>query len=151
MIFLALSLGLASCGNNGNDPSQEDRKDGYSEKPASPEDSLFHEVMEGHDSAMAKMGKLSGAIKAVRLRRDSLVRVGARSGNSDLITATNLEKELTLSETAMNDWMEHFNVDSATDNEAVRLKYLESEIGKVNKVKDQMFSALGKADSLLKK
>jgi hypothetical protein len=46
--------------------------------------------------------------------------------------------------------MDEFNVDSAIDNAKERVRYLEDEKLKVNKVKDAILNSLQKADSLLK-
>jgi hypothetical protein len=51
---------------------------------------------------------------------------------------------------AMDRWMEEFNMDSASNNEEMRVKYLESEKIKIAKVNEAMLSSLQKADSLLK-
>jgi hypothetical protein len=50
----------------------------------------------------------------------------------------------------MDRWMEEFNMDSASNNEEMRVKYLESEKIKIAKVNEAMLSSLQKADSLLK-
>jgi hypothetical protein len=51
----------------------------------------------------------------------------------------------------MNTWMEEFNVDSARDNQEVRLTYLKTEQEKVDKVKNAILESLRVADSLFKK
>src|SRR3954467_14186741 len=60
-----------ACGGN----SSEERKNGFTETAKNPEDSLFQEVMDGHDAAMAKMNKLTGYRKQVDQRLDSLKKV----------------------------------------------------------------------------
>ena len=140
--FLAIMICLVACNDNNNG---QDRKNGYS--PANKDDSLFHEVMEGHDAAMAKMGKLTGSIKMTQQKLDSLDK--SPSPDKDRInTFKTLSEELKKAENDMNDWMEKFSIDSARDNESVRLDYLESERRKVDNIKEAMLQSLGKADSL---
>jgi hypothetical protein len=51
----------------------------------------------------------------------------------------------------MDKWMVEFNLDSAKDNQALRIAYLRSELDKVSNVKKAILGSLSKADSLLKK
>ena len=51
----------------------------------------------------------------------------------------------------MNTWMEEFSIDSAVDDTERRLSYLKSEKLKIDTVREKIFSALEKADSLLNK
>ncbi|MBL7736002.1 MAG: viral A-type inclusion protein [Chitinophagaceae bacterium] len=136
---------VSACADSG---SHTERKDGYTVVLETRQDSLFHEVMEGHNVAMAKMGKLAGYRKQAQQALDSLASAG-KHANTTLATALqSLSEELKNADEGMNRWMEEFVVDSAENNEALRLVYLESEKEKVNKVKDEILSALQKADSL---
>ena len=62
-----------------------DRKDGYSQTATTPEDSLFQEVMNAHDTAMAKMGKMVGYRKQFDANVDSLKKAKSRTGSSKKI------------------------------------------------------------------
>jgi flagellar capping protein FliD len=140
-----LVIFLISCGGD-----SEDRKDGYSETSRNPEDSLFQEVMDGHDSAMAKMGKLSGYRKQLDKKIDSLkdVKSSAKAKLEDKFTKLNAE--LKEAQDEMNTWMQEFSIDSAQDDMTRRLEYLKSEKFKVEKVKKKIFTAVEKADSVLR-
>jgi hypothetical protein len=127
-----------------------DRKDGFSAKPESTADSLFHLVMEGHDVAMAKMGKLSSYAKIVQGKIDSLSK--QRGSKKMLLDSFKMiHVDLKAAETMMNDWMDRFNVDSAQSKSEAAIRYLKDQEGKVTEVKRRMTEVFAKADSLLKK
>jgi hypothetical protein len=62
-----------------------------------------------------------------------------------------MEKELTDAEQAMNAWMEAYVIDSAKDNAALRIKYLEDEKLRVGIVTKQILLSLQRPDSLFGK
>ncbi len=138
---------LVSCGNN----SSEERKDGYSETAKNPEDSLFQDVMNQHDEAMAKMGKLAGYRKQFDAKIDSLKKVKSSTKEAVGKQYEEISGELKKAEDRMNTWMQEFSIDSAQDNVERRLQYLGSEKTKVTTIKEEILSALAKADSVLKK
>ena len=145
-ILLALGF-LVSCAGS----SSEDRKDGFSNTAKTPEDSLFQDVMDLHDEAMAKMGKLAGYRKQFDSKIDSLQKI--KSSTKEALTEKYnvIREDLKQAEDKMNTWMQEFSIDSAQDDTKRRIEYLESEKSKVSKVKDEIFSALSKADSALAK
>lgn len=139
-IFSVLLLIIcASCGSN-----TEQRKDGFSQPAANPEDSLFKAVMDEHDTAMSKMKKLS----TTRVRIDSLVKTKAKKERPAFETISHGLKD---AQDHMNEWMEQFSIDSAQDNSQKRLEYLSGERIKASNVKNEILSVLAKADSALKK
>ena len=146
LLFAAIIIFLASCGNGSSE-----RKDGYSETAKNPEDSLFQDVMDLHDEAMSKMGKLAGYRKQFDTRVDSLKKVKSSAKESLSKTYGDLSAELKQAEDKMNTWMQEFSIDSAQDDPKRRIEYLESEKTKVSGVKDEILSVLSKADSALKK
>lgn len=156
MRFTLLLAGIAltmACGSN--DPGgheNHDRANGYSDKPSTPMDSLYEQVMAGHDIGMAKMGKIKGYITQTEKRMDSLKALPRNAANEAAMAELILLKEgLGYSEMAMNTWMEEFQPDSGSNNESVRKAYLESEVAKVNKVKESILTSLQKADSIFAK
>jgi len=151
IIISAFAIGteMNSCGNNQSNP---DRKNGYTADLKTREDSLFHDVMDGHDAGMAKMGKLSGLIKTVRHQLDSIQQLPAAAKANASQYQSALKSALTdlqQAEAGMNNWMEKFSLDSAKENPAARIEYLESEKSAVNKVRDQMVNSIKNADSIL--
>lgn len=152
----ALAIGLVACGGNGSHEGHEghgdaaaERKDGFSDTGSTPEDSLYKLVIDGHDEAMAKMGKIRGAQASVEAKIDSLKK---RKGQ-ELVQAAykDVKTKLDAAYAGMNTWMEHFNPDSAKADAAKRLEYLQSELDKVTKVKTAITTGLAAADSVLNK
>ena len=141
----ALSI-LVSCGNQ---EETSDRKDGYSQAPQTAEDSLFEEVMHGHDTAMAKMGKLGRYQKQVDAKIDSLKKLGGSKWAELEKSLGTLGAELKDAQEGMNRWMDEFEIDSAQEDMKRRIDYLRSEKIKVDDVKEKIFHTLEKADSLL--
>lgn len=139
-----LMLFIFSC----NEPSTDkaaNRKNAWSDKPATREDSLYNEVMKDHDAGMARMGKLSRAIRQLTAATDSLSRLKQHTA-----TYKSVLDQLENAESAMNTWMREFNIDSLKEDPAFRIPYLEKEKMKVAIVKENIFKSLEKADSLFK-
>ncbi|MBA4168602.1 MAG: viral A-type inclusion protein [Chitinophagaceae bacterium] len=115
------------------------------------EDSLFQEVMDGHDAAMARMGRLAGLRKEATKKADSLARIKTPAQEKLITSLRMVAENLQASENKMNAWMEGFSIDSAKNDKDKRIAYLESEKLKVNAVKDEVLGTVAVADSLLKK
>lgn len=147
-IFYALLLltTIYSCADNGG----AERADGFSHLPATAEDSLFQDVMQRHDTAMAKMGRIRRLRQEISDRLDSLEALPGKAEQAVREKLQALDNELESAEEGMNRWMEEFNIDSAADNLKARLEYLRDEKFRVEKVRDDIFRALDKADSLLR-
>ncbi|HUM65796.1 MAG TPA: hypothetical protein PLV32_08130, partial [Chitinophagaceae bacterium] len=144
VVLTGLALVLISCGGDGS-------------KQKSPEaklaDSLYKDVMNGHDVGMAKMGRLTRAEQTTRRLLDSIKNLPAKAQQSAeplRIKLDSLQKDLSYAEFAMNKWMEEFNIDSALNQLDQRIEYLKSEKIKVSKVKESILNGLEKADSVLR-
>jgi hypothetical protein len=138
---------FAACTDQPTDAGDTSRKDGFTKKLETREDSLYHEVMEGHDVGMAKMGQLSRYIRQVKTSIDSLEKTRSPD-QKKLVIFKSVAADLNQAEYSMNRWMEEFKIDSAKDNESVRLSYLESERDKVSRVKERILGSIQRADSL---
>ena len=145
-MFVVLIV-FASCQESGSDSASTDRKDGYTKDLKSRKDSLYQEVMDGHDIGMARMGKIGGYLKSVNASIDSLKKLKS-ADTSKLPVLRSIAADLNQAEYGMNRWMEEFVLDSAENNEPVRVAYLESERDKVNRVKERILGSLKRADSL---
>ena len=149
-IIALVSFGLLAVACN--DAAHDEHKNGYAPVLKTREDTLFHEVMKGHDTSMAQLGKLRGNIKETASQLDSLNKLPAKKVDAAYKQALdNLHTDLTNADTEMNDWMQKFKLDSVADNKELRIKYLEGERDKVTAVKEHIFSALQHSDSLLKR
>ncbi len=147
LVYATVFFLAVSCGDSGS----SERTDGFSKKSTAPEDVLFDEVMHGHDTAMAKMGRIARYRKEVEEKLDSLSKIPGNAKATLENSLRELGAELKNAEDGMNKWMDEFDLDSAQDNISKRIEYLTSEKLKVNEVKDNIFNSLSKADSLLKR
>lgn len=151
--YIKLFIGVAilftlACNEASTDTA---RTDGFSTKPLTPVDSLEHAVMEGHDVGMAKMGRIRKYLGQVQQQLDSLQKLPASPQNEQYRQAlTSLQQDLQKADNGMHHWMEEYVIDSAKDNPALRIQYLQAEKEKVTIVKDQILNSLQRADSLLK-
>lgn len=144
-------LALCFFGISCSDHSAHERTNGYSETPVTKEDSLFQQVMNGHDAAMAKMGKLAGLRKQADRQIDSLRKHRSPDNDARISSLRDIAGKLKAAENNMNGWMEGFSIDSVKENKEKRIAYLESEKAKVYAVKDQLLLGVAEADSVLKR
>jgi hypothetical protein len=145
LIICAALFFAVACGSNNNNT------DTTAESAMSPVDSLFQQVMDGHDAAMAKMGKLKSYRKEFDKKADSLDKMKAAAKKELAAAYTDMSTQLKRAEDRMNAWMEGFSIDSATDDTDRRIKYLGDEKVKVDSVRQEILSVLAKADSLRSK
>jgi hypothetical protein len=151
VVVLVSGFFIISCGSNEN---KQDHSGHKTDVPKTAEDSLYNEVMAGHDEVMPKMGKIRGAQKEAQRLIDSIATLPVKAQAEAAVLKSKLEelvKDLSYADFAMDKWMTEFSLDSAKDNLELRLKYLADEKLKVNKVKEAILNGLAKADSLLKK
>lgn len=140
-IIFSLALFTLSCGNQSADAGET----------KSLPDSLFDEVIAGHDVAMPKMPKLERLLKQTRQAIDSVNQLPAAKQKELSAYKAQLDstlKALEYGDAAMTEWMNGFKYDSFKNNEAERIKYLQSELEKVNKMKDAVLGGISKADSI---
>lgn len=140
---------IVSCSNYSVEQS---RKDGFTKVLKTKEDSLFSEVMEGHDIGMAKMSKINKYLAEIKTKLDSLVKLPASKVPQEYQQALiDLQEDLNYADYGMSTWMNEFKIDSAKGNEEARVKYLEAEKIKVEQVKKSILASLQRADSLFGK
>ena len=148
ILLTAILLAIVSCSDNA---PAAGRTNGFTPELKTAEDSLFQSVMDDHDAAMAKMGKLAGLKKQVSQKADSLVKAGTKANDAMISSLQSLGGRLKSSEDKMNEWMDGFSLDSAKEDAGKRLVYLQSEKVKVSRVKTELLESVAAADSLLKK
>lgn len=152
LLSAILLIILVACNNSASSDAASDRKDGFSEKATTKEDSLLKEVLDGHDVGMARMGKISKYLKQIQAELDSMVKLPAKSINKDYQQAlVDLQEDLNYAQFGMNEWMDKFVLDTLSDKPELRIKYLENEKMIVGKVKENILSGLARADSLFQK
>lgn len=145
---------FAACNNSDNKTGDKGVLDGNNVQQALA-DSLEDLVWDGHDVGMAKMGKLrSMKLKAERVL-DSISKLpaAARQAATPLkATLDSLVNDLASATEGMQKWMRDYGntKDSAKNDPPQRIRFLNDEIVRVNKVRDDILQSLARADSLLK-
>lgn len=125
------------------------RTDGFTPILKTAEDSLYHEVMEGHDVGMAKMGKISKYLRETGRIIDSIKALPANdAAKKQLGQYEALQKELQQADDDMSNWMLNFKADTL-ERKPERKAYLESEKVKVQKVKERILRAVENGGRLL--
>jgi hypothetical protein len=149
--LVSVIFSLVAC--NSSDKKHEDHSGHTTNTPKTQEDSLFADVMDGHNVGMAKMGKIRAMQAEVRKVLDSIATLPAKAKQAAAPLKDKLDgvaADLNYAEMAMDKWMTEFNMDSAKNNIEQRIKYLADEKLKVGKVKEAILSGLERADSILK-
>lgn len=145
-LFLVFSF-LTACNNT-------DKKANTGNKASKTlADSLENEVMDGHNVGMAKYGKLSAMQNEAQRLLDSIAKLPAKAREAVAPLKAKLDglvEDLRSAKSNMDKWMDEYNMDSAVNNIAQRIKYLTEEKLKVSKVKEAILNSLQKADSILK-
>lgn len=147
LILAFLAIAAIAC----NDPENGNKNENLLEAKA---DSLFKDVINGHDIAMPKIKKLNQLIQKVKTGMDSIdgLPEAVRGKNAPLrAQLAAAHKELNEANTAMDEWMKAFKIDTFANNPEERVKYLEDQKIKVNIMKDQVLNSISKTDRLFVK
>lgn len=147
LIAVIMILSVISC----KDKEEPVRTDGFTPILKTQEDTLFHEVMQGHDIGMAKMGKISKYIKQSEQVIDSLKKLPSNLENREkIVQFENLKIQLQEADDDMFEWMKNFQADTL-EGKPERIGYLEKEKIRVEKVRVKILNAVAGGDSLLAK
>ena len=117
-------------------------------------DSLFKQVMHGHDIGMAKDEALQAAIANTQVAIDSMNRLPVAARLVSINHKHKLDSLLTdlkYADFAMSKWMKEMQWDPSKMEVKERIKYLNDEKIKVDKVSEAILTSLARADTLLKK
>jgi hypothetical protein len=152
LVTLAIATGFMACNSNSSQEGGHKGHDhGSATAPKNYEDSLYKEVIDGHDVGMAKIAKIKGYASRVQQAIDSVKKLPAAAQQQALAYKQSLDsllEDLQYADMSMDTWMTEFVPDSAQEKKEVRIKYLEAERLKVNKVKENILSSLEKAAKL---
>ena len=152
-LFLLSSVIIMSGCNNSNNKRSSDQDTTQPKSKEAIADSLYDDVMDGHNVGMARFVTLQKARAEANRLIDSLQKLPAQAKqaaaayNSRLVS---LVVDLQYAEDAMNKWMDNFNLDSAKNDIEKRIQYLADEKVRVNKVRDAILESLQSADTLIK-
>jgi len=138
-IVFGMSFTLISCGKSGSGDHHD-----HASSEGAEEDSaglLYEEVMKVHDEGMAKMDEI------YKLQKELKDQIAAAP---ELVEEKRKEIEAKISKLdsarrGMMDWMHDFHPETDSLDEQAYREYLESEMEKVNKVKDDIFDAIARA------
>lgn len=128
--------------------------DHSSMEPKTHEDSVYKDVMDGHNVVMPKMGKVKGFIALAQQQLDSLNKLPEKAKTAAAGYKASLDSligELKEADRSMTVWMDEFVPDSLEDEVEKRVSYLESEKVKVEKVKANILGSLEKAEKFFGK
>jgi paraquat-inducible protein B len=140
---------MAGACNDASQGETSENKNAFSPALKTKEDSLFHDVMKGHDAGMAKVIQLQKKIAVTTHLLDSLDKLPAKKVNAAYKRSlTSLQATMKKADDEMTSWMNGFKFDSAVDNKELRIKYLQEEKDKITVVKEHILSAMQQADSL---
>lgn len=132
---LALFIALVGCSKSGHENDHQE------ESKENPDQALYDEVMKLHDEGMAKMDEiyqLKEELKEQIASAPALVEEKKKDIEAKISKLDSAQKGMMV-------WMRSFNPDlDSLDGQAYR-KYLESEMEKVKKVKDDIFDAIARA------
>ena len=143
IIFIALMM---ACNNSdsGTKKSAEEIK----------ADSLEKDIDQLHGSAMGRNMQLRDVQKKVEAALDSISKLPANLKSAASPYQSRLDSllnRLKYADYAMETWMGEYKFDSFNNDVQKRMQYLESELSKIQKVKQAIVSSLQNADSVLKK
>ena len=144
LLIAASFLILVACGKPSKHAGHGESADSES---GSANQVLYDQVMEIHDEVMPKIGDI------YKLRQELLEKI---ANSPDMVVEKKKELEAIISNldstnNAMMDWMHNFNpLSDSVDQEKARA-YLETEIERIKKVRDQTNEALEKAKGAVEK
>lgn len=139
LFFLSFILLLAGCGNPGNNQSTDEADNNTD---GNPNQALYDQVMDIHDEVMPKMEdiyKLKSQLQEKIANSPELVKEKKESIERMIL-------QLDSANNAMMIWMRQFNPPDSVDEEQARA-YLEEQMEKVKKVKEDMLTAIDRASA----
>ena len=113
-------------------------------------DSLYQEVLHGHDEGMVGWMKIEDKKKAIQHLQDSVNTLAGKASTDFKERLSGAMNDLQTAYNDMDSWMRDMNLDSATDNLEQRIKYLTEEKLKAATIKAAINNSIQKADSLLR-
>lgn len=134
-LFVFLITLSISCG-------QSNSSDQIDETEISAEDELYQKVMDIHDEVMPKMND----IYKLKKQLEEEIKNSPDLVNERKQAIENRISQLNKASESMMQWMRNFNPDDFKENKEEYLDYLNEELEKVNKVKDDMLKALEEKD-----
>lgn len=148
LIALSLVAGALAMGSCGSDA--EKAKENADAQVASLGDSLYKQVMDLHDEAMPKMGKLKGLQTAAQAQIDSLTKLKKADLQPMIDKLTALKAQLAAAEKGMDDWMTQLDMEKVNAAIDEKARYFTDQKAKAQKMRDDIFAALDSAAAVIK-
>ena len=149
LIIAMLTLASFVACSNSSGGDEKNRKNGFGDSPKNKEDSLFNDVINGHNIAMARMDRVSNYLIKIQKALDSINKLPeAKLDANYQQSLIDLQEDLNYASYGMNTWMLGFKIDTLKGDKDKRIQYLEGEKEKVMKVKEDILGALQRADSI---
>lgn len=140
---LALLVLLYACGQKSHEHEHGHDHDhhAHDSTDTSPNAKLYSEVMTIHDEVMPKMGDIYTLKEGLKKKLEDNTAGDKKSEIESAIT------KLDEADKAMRVWMREFKPEDVTD-EAKKREYLDNEMEKVKKVREDMLAAIEQAKAL---
>lgn len=142
MIAMIVTVTVACNSLNNNNT----KNDAAAKAPLS--EVLLDSVLAGHDVAMPKMKQLERLIRETRAKSDSVGKINTAVAKAYKAQIDSVLAALNNADKLMMTWMNEFRYDTLKDNETERVKYLQSEVEKVNTMKNAVLNSIQKAEAL---
>jgi hypothetical protein len=117
-------------------------------------DSLVDEIDDGHNVGMARMASLTRAQQEVKRLLDSIGKLPAKAKQQIAPYTARLSSlldSLNEADSSMSKWMREYRWNEAFKSVEEKIKYLEPEKEKVERVKQSILNSIQSADSLLQR
>ncbi len=141
-ILLVNLLLLAACGKSGHE--HQDQEEASTNNP---NQALYDQVMEVHDEVMPKTSDIYELKKEIQDKIASAPNIMADKKQQ----LNQIIAELDSADHSMMDWMHKFNPLPDSANQELAREYLENEMEKIKKIREQINGSLQKAHEELKK
>ena len=135
---------LLSC-NSGEHEHSEDNNASVAKTLS---DSLYKEVMHGHDRGMAKMGEIQRCKKMIQQQQDSISKLKTKD-LPRLSRLDSLAQDLVYAEELMNKWMQEFDPNKAGNAEEEKVAFYTKEKEKVDTVEARIENSIDRAKRAL--
>ncbi|MEM6524258.1 MAG: hypothetical protein AAGF85_12140 [Bacteroidota bacterium] len=149
LVITAFIFAFFSCGR----PAENNEEIEVSEKEVPQEQrelkALYDEVLDIHDEVMPKIDDIMQAKGMLQEKLDTLRDMDPENNSIPGLEETIIG--LTQADEAMMNWMRNFKPQDDEKDHEIALNYYKDEKVKISEVKDQMLSALEKANQLIKK
>lgn len=144
LTIIVLLAVLASC--DSSTTPVESIQENNASIPRTLSDTLYREVMKGHDVGMAKIGELMRYQQLLRQKADSIDQT--RNGDTHKSILDSVLEELTQAEALMNQWMQEFEPDHAGSTEEEKTSFYLSEKEKIDTVNARILRSIERAKEI---